>query len=368
MFSGVWWGDEEDKDEGDQDAYPYEQQGISDAPQQTQDAGLQQGGNFAQEALLALWDQGTGGSASSSGPGATAGGQAGGQAAPQDARRAQTSTSSAQQQEDREKEDEDERRERRALEERENFAKQALAKVKLETIGEASDYCESLVAKQLERAERAAPTMNESIYGDGHARKAITTLLPDELIRNLFLKTTRNQKAWPRLRPLFGTPPYNFLRPEDAGLVRAAGMSAGRTNMTYERAGETAAYSQFGSGHLVDEFLREYRLLPSSAPSSVDSLPFDMKSVEASQAVLMNVRVPKRSREEKVSLLKDQSKRRAVVFPYVGELLKVRYSTGLKRVWGEKAEDDTVSTFVVKRMVPRSVNGATAAIVGVKVF
>jgi hypothetical protein len=38
-------------------------------------------------------------------------------------------------------------------------------------------------------------------------------------------------------------PPYNFLRPEDAGMVRAAGIASGRVNMTYERAGETATYS-----------------------------------------------------------------------------------------------------------------------------
>ncbi len=370
MFFSAWRSNDEkeDKDNENQDTLFDEQQSGGDASQEPKDAGLQQAGNFAQEALLALWDQRPSGSAPASGSGASLGGQVGGQAAAQDAWSAQTRSRSGQQQEDRQEEDEEDRRERRFIEERENFAKATLSKIKLETIGEASEYCETLIEKQLERAEKGDPTMNESIYGDGHARRAITTLLPDELIRRLFLKTSRNPKAWPRLRPLFGTPPYNFLRPEDAGLVRAAGMSAGRTNMTYERAGETAAYAQFGSGHLVDEFLREYRLLPSREPSSVDSLPFDMKSVEASQVVIMNVRVPKRSRDEKVALLKDQSKRRAVVFPYVGELLKVRYSTGLKRVWGERAEDDSVSTIVVKQMIPRSLNGATAAIIGVKVF
>lgn len=137
--------------------------------------------------------------------------------------------------------------------------------------------------------------------------------------------------------------------------------------MTYDRAGETAAYSQFGSGHLVDEYLREYKVLPAKEPSAEDNLPFDMQKVAESQYLFMNVRVPKRSRQEKISLLKDQSTRRAVVFPFVGEVLKVRYSAKLKRVWGQKLQDDATSQVVVRRLVPRAANAATAAVLGVKI-
>jgi hypothetical protein len=38
-----------------------------------------------------------------------------------------------------------------------------------------------------------------------------------------------------------------------------------------------------------------------------------------------------------MTLLKDMSKRRAVLFPAVGEILTVNYSTGLQAVWGSKA-------------------------------
>lgn len=99
------------------------------------------------------------------------------------------------------------------LEERQNFAKDLLSDFKIETIGAAYEYCDVLIKKQIERAENTSAPMNEAVYGDGHARRAITTLLPDVLVRELFLKVTRDQKAWPRLRPLFGAPPYVFLNP-----------------------------------------------------------------------------------------------------------------------------------------------------------
>lgn len=319
---------------------------------------VQQSSAVATEALRAIWDRGP---ASSSTGG-------GGQTATTSTVAAETKarqTSSTRNAFD--DEDPEEREEMRIQEAKDNFAKAQLLQSRIETIGDAHEYCQSLVQKQLERAQKQKPTMNTPIYGDMHARKAIATLLPDEIMRQLFLETTRNKEAWPRIRSLFGVPPYNFLRPEDAGMVRASGIASRRVNMTYEKAGETAAYSQFGMGHLVDSYMREYRVVPTGAVSDADNLPCDMESIRPSVNVFMNVRVPKRSKEEKMTLLRDAAKRRAVVFPQVGEEITVRYSDALKQVWGEKANTENTTRIRVRSMIPRSVNGSTAAVVAIKI-
>lgn len=328
--------------------------------------------SFAQAGeLRPLWDQGPsadgggaagGGGARGSTAGATGQGQAQGQA------QGRSQARGGQQESARAPEDPEERAERRAEARREDVTKSLQAAQELVTVGEAVEYCQRLVEKQLERAEEQRPDMNVAIYGDLQARRAITTLLPDNEIRELFLRTTRQPKAWPRLRSLFGVPPYNFLRPEDAGVVRASGIASGRTNMAYEQAGQTANYSQFGSGHYVDSFEREYRVVPRAPPRGADSLPYDLENIEPATFIFMNVRVPKRSREQKQKLLKDQTKRRAVLFPYVGEELTVQYSSELRTVWrSDKSAEQNRARIIVKSMTPRSATASTAAVVAVRV-
>ena len=238
----------------------------------------------------------------------------------------------------------------------------SLISTDLENTNDAFEYCEHLVEKQIKRSQHTNANINEATYGDADARSAIKTLLSERLIRELFLKTTRNRSSWPRLRPLFGTPPYNFLRPEDAGLVRAAGMSRGRVNMAYDKAGKTATYSQFGVGHLVDAYSREYRVLEQSGAVSSTALPFDFRNMQPNQHIRVNVRVPKRSKKEKLQIVKDVAHRRSLVFPVVGEHLQLNYSPALQKVWGHKQLGKTIK-LTVKRIVPRSSNGSTAALI-----
>lgn len=234
----------------------------------------------------------------------------------------------------------------------------------LESTFEAFEYCTRLVEQQIKRSQITNANINEATYGDADARKAIKTLLSDNFIRELFLQTTRNRSSWPRLRPLFGTPPYNFLRPEDAGLVRAAGMSRGRVNMAYDKAGTTATYSQFGVGHLVDSYAREYRVLAQNDAVSNTTLPFDFRNIQPNTQIKVNVRVPKRSKKEKLELMKNAARRKSLVFPAVGERLKLNYSPALKKVWGNKQLSVTIK-LLVKRVVPRSSKGSTAALIAI---
>lgn len=359
------WGQGPQEAQADEEAVDYAEAQSQEAQQAQGEAGtssqasreVQSLNPFGEEeALMPVWGPQQGAAASGAGEDGIGKAPEG-----RSAKRTRDQTSAL------DRETTEERQERIALEEKNNFAAEALSDVDLKTIGEAKEYCQALIAKQLERADQARPPINEGIYGDSIARRAVTTLLPDSVIRDVFLETTRTMSAWPRLRCLFGAPPFNFLRPEDAGIVRASGIASGRKNMTYEEANQTAAYAQFGSAHLLDEYSREYRVLPSTpTPSMSDPLPYDINRVEDQTNVVMNIRVPKRSREEKTNLLRDQQKKRAVVFPFPGEVLKLVLSTQLQGVWGA-GESGMGMNVRVTRVVPRSSNASTAAVLAVRV-
>lgn len=237
---------------------------------------------------------------------------------------------------------------------------------KLDTVADAVEYCRSLIQVQLDRAADERVPMNEATHGDAHTRKAITTLLPDHSIRKLFLETTRNPNSMPRVRTLFGAPPYNFLWPEDAGLVRAAGIASGRVHMAYARVKETASYSQFAVPHLVDGYDREYRIVTVEDLRDTDDLPCNLENATQTKPIYLNVRVPKRSKQDRVALLNDATRRRSLLFPAVGEIITVNYSTGLQSVWGTNAKKQLETKLIVKSMVPRSASGATAAVVATR--
>lgn len=367
-FFGAFGGDgqEGDREPGEEGLQPDQQSEERLQQQQAQDDRFQQ--ETGGQVFKAIWENERQQAANTaSGDASSRGSSTATEAVGAQGRRQSQSSSQRDRKTSLDEETPEEQRERQRLEGRETVAKAKRAEQKLETIADALEYCRELIDVQLERAKDQRAPMNQAIYGDSHARKAITTLLPEQFIRQIFLNLVQNRNNWPRIRPLFGVPPYNFLRPEDAGLIRAGGLAAGRTNMTYDRANETAAYAQFGSGHLVDDYFREYRVVTIREPSDSDLLPCDIERVPPQGALYMNVRVPKRSKEEKLSLLKDISKRRAVLFPAVGEVLTINYSTGLQSVWGSKANSRLDTKIVVKSMIPRSANGATAAVVAVKV-
>ena len=365
MLSTLWQGTtgelffDDDKEQGE---YKEEvekhnqQQEWGQTSTEADGSEVHKSGSVASEALRAIWDTGPRFQMSSSAKSASADPTPAASAVPQRGVEAAFDY-----------EEPKESRERSVAEAKHNLAKAILTSTSIETISDAWDYCEALVKKQLERADEHCPDMNTPIYGDSQARRAISTLLPDEMIRDLFMSTTKKKNAWPRIRSLFGVPPYNFLKPDDAGMVRAAGIASGRVNMTYSRSGETAGYSQFGTGHLVDSYMREYRIVPTVAVSMGDSLPCDIDSLSSLAYFYLNVRVPKRSREEKLAILKSTAKRRSVVFPCVGEEITLQYSDALRRVWGNKANDRNVVRAVVKSIAPRSATSSTAAVLVVKV-
>lgn len=241
------------------------------------------------------------------------------------------------------------------------------SQTQLNTVADAMEFCRNLVDEQVRKASDEQAQHNQPIAGDAFARRAILTLLPDAVVRLLFLETAGEKNALTRIRSLFGSPPYGFLNPEDASFIRAGGVAAGRTNMSFaaNTNNDVASYSQFGAGHLVDTFEREYRVV-STTMKMEDSLPCDIRTLESHKQVLLNVRVPKRSRSDRMDMMKDATKRRKLEFPHINEEIVVDFTSALKRIWST-TDAPLNSRFRVKQVIPRAVGASTAALVAQKV-
>lgn len=192
----------------------------------------------------------------------------------------------------------------------------------VKTIKDAIDFLNDLFVTQVEEAalERAEP--NVAIRGDGTAKTAFYTLLPPSEQRVFFLKLIGDKRFWPRLRSLVGSPPYSFLRPEDEGVLRAAGITRNRAHMAHA---EVAAsnYGDFGKGHFEDGAGRLYRIISKERPSS--DLPYN--GLVGGSRVVADVRIQKRTATTKLSILRGEQGSLAIAslaFPRIGDTFNIR--------------------------------------------
>lgn len=232
----------------------------------------------------------------------------------------------------------------------------------IRTVGEAVQHVRDLLEAQLARATDLGTTANAAAPGDGAVRNAFYTLLAEPQQREVFMGFCRQMTAWPRLRSLFGAPPYGFLRAEDAGMLRAAGIASNRTNMAHETAQAAASYSQFGAAQLTDGLERDYRVVRRQNVNEADPLPFTFEVRDAPD-VLLHVRVKRRSREAKLEMLRDQTQREKLVFPRAGERLALQETKRMLRLTGTRVAVARSTNLVVKRVVPRGENASTAAVI-----
>jgi hypothetical protein len=210
----------------------------------------------------------------------------------------------------------------------------------LRTVGDAYAYCETRIEAQLVRAEDGHAAPNASITGDTNARNAFLLLLPEEQQRELFLKTARNSRAWPRLGCIFGAPPFHFLRSEDAGMLRAAGFARGRANMAFEHGSGGATVpssSQFGA-HFVDAHDRAYRLMAShdrATPTVLRGHDAVLAGVDLLESLPrgidlhFSVKITRRSLREKQRLIVKDDQRETLLFPRPGQQVELRETTSL---------------------------------------
>ena len=229
----------------------------------------------------------------------------------------------------------------------------------VETLDEATVLVRNLVQRQIERARELNAAPNTSIAGDGVARGVMLLLLPEPMLRRVFLEVAKAPAAWPRIRALFGAPPYHFLLPEDGGTLRAAGFARGRENIAYDEAHRIANVAQFVA-QFEDPYEREYRMVVRDA-SGRDAVPGARRVFEHPDATLrLQVKIRKRSRKQKQLLARGETKRR-LFFPRPGERLELRETRALQRVLRLRAP----KTFEVQvvGVRPRGLRAHTAELV-----
>ena len=183
-------------------------------------------------------------------------------------------------------------------------------------------------------------------------------LLTDAQQRELFIKFASKPVAWPRIRPLVGSPPYHFLMPQDAGMLNASGFARGRINMTYDTGGKTATHAQFGPGQLVDEHTREYRVAPRRLDPS-DPLPGAEYFRSQTKDLVLQVKVKRHGIHKKRELFHSEFKKQ-LLFPQPGEVITLRETERLLSARGLRVPSST--SLRVKALWPRSQGGSTAAV------
>jgi hypothetical protein len=131
--------------------------------------------------------------------------------------------------------------------------------------------------------------------------------------------------------------------------------------MSFEELRSASGYSQFVP-QLVDEFDREYKVVPQNHTSEDSPLLVDLAL--ASAEVMLEVRIKKRSRASKINMLKT-SQRKALTFPFPGDVLKLVETKVVRNLRGfvGVSKDTHVR---VKRVAPRGENSSTAALVAVR--
>jgi hypothetical protein len=199
----------------------------------------------------------------------------------------------------------------------------------LETIGDATQLINNLFDRQVDRSEFEATRPNENAPGDSEARAAFLMLLPPDEQRAVFLRRAKNRRFWPRVRTLIGSPPFSFLRAEDADVLCAGGVDHRRVNLVNSFT-SLPSYNEFGSGQFEDENWRDWKFLFTAERVSPISdramvrLPF--VNLASGDRVLAEVRIRKRTQVAKVDILRGRNSavtKEALTFPTIGKTIRL---------------------------------------------
>lgn len=177
-----------------------------------------------------------------------------------------------------------------------------------------------------------------SLHGDANAKRLFYTLLPATVQRTIFMTTVSDSRNLHRVKWLFGAPPYSFLRHGDAMLLRAAGFSHSRTNMSYDSDRVVPNYSQFGEPHMTDVLGREYRVLMTEA-SALPSALIGAEAIEG--ATMLVVRIKKTSRTTRIEKMRTRDGMRSTTFPLIGETLLLKETRLIQRLRGGGGHEAT---------------------------
>lgn len=234
------------------------------------------------------------------------------------------------------------------------------------TVADAMAHILERMHAQIDTAIEGNAPLNEAIRGDADVRSVFYTLLPEQFQRQVFIQISREMRSWPRLRPLFGAPPYAFLGPMDMGMLNASGLAHRRTNMTYDYA-QIPNYTQFGTPQLIDEYEREYRVVDPGVREN-DTLPCNLEHAGSNGHIRLVVRVHRHSRKERIKRIRDQALKKTVMFPVPGDRIELTETKRLLELQGRGVADASARVSVrVAHVLPRGLNASTAAILGTRV-
>lgn len=205
----------------------------------------------------------------------------------------------------------------------------------VQTVQEAFVFLREKVKEQVYEARAANAEPNVAVAGDAEAKKAFWSLLTPDDQRALFLGVIGDQKVWPRIRPLFGAPPFSFLRPEDEGILNASGIQKGRVRMAHGNI-TTTNYGDFSkAGHLEDLAGRVYRIIAKENANRAE-LPWRGLS---GHRVVADVRLQRMSLKKRAELLRgDQGSigQASAVFPRPGDVVTLYV---IQKLQGDSIDD-----------------------------
>lgn len=219
-----------------------------------------------------------------------------------------------------------------------------------------------LVSTRIERFTVFNEDEKDPLVLARHMRAAhalIYTLLRQSQQRDLFLTLASRPKHWPSLGPLFGAPPYAFLRSEDAGLLRATGIARSRVNMAFGADMCAPPHGQFGHGHYVDDHKRKFLVAASGAGTNPFEPPaWTAEAMEDMSLVPLYVCIRRRTRRgARAAVSGATTAMRASQFPLVGEAIELRPTPTVQRYTQSAL---TPMHAVVVRVQHRSQNALTA--------
>lgn len=162
----------------------------------------------------------------------------------------------------------------------------------MQTVMDALEAVEVIFQRQVDAGIGSEP--NTSIEGDSAARMRFHAWLTDDAKRSLFLRLCKSKLFWPRIRSLVGAPPYDFLKMEDDGILRAGGISRSRVHLARMDAKPIADIVP----HFVDEHERKYRVLSSNSSTTI--LPFI--SLSEGGTSIVNVVLKRRTARDKMEM------------------------------------------------------------------
>ena len=211
---------------------------------------------------------------------------------------------------------------------------------------DAIEVVEDLFSRQLERAAGENSQINTPVAGDAEARAAFWLLLNLETQRSIFLNRCKNQKFWPRIRTLIGSPPFSFLNPTDDFVLNAGGITFKRIHMAPAEQGAILSAGEISDGHFVDEFGRVYKIVALEGQKT-SSLSL-YRNLQRGKRLIIDMRLPRLTIVDRVGIYKSTNNKSAIHFPKSGETVKLTINSKLF-----SSADSSEVLIVVKSIQPR---------------